>query len=422
MFYIAQRPCSRCVSSGKEEACIDVQHKKRGRPRLRDDRVARYEVLGPSYPPPPDNSARRSLLMYSEAPYSTLGETSQRPAQYRVLKSQSGMGRPLSPRPMDHILSPTDTPMYGPSIPQTPRMFAPQEPICAYLNMDMQIAKVSSGFGETIGMQSAVSRRLHDIVSPSDRDRVSRLQEALEEERRAREPNYLPPIYLKIEEERLIQSVSFGPDDMAQFRIERHERFAFQGLDGQQRIFQARLGLAKKDWMYFIVLLLDVPMSQPAYPPQSPSYPREPQYGFMPHQQTAHANPTPPSYVAAPMFSDSRVEAPSYRTPVPLGSNISPSMNMPTFAQPQMRQDYTQSHTPYQPPRNELLQSQPQRAELLQSQPHPPGHEHDLQLPPIRGPHREVPPSDPMQRRDDRSGRVDIGGLLERRDHAGHGH
>jgi hypothetical protein len=37
--------------------------------------------------------------------------------------------------------------------------------------------------------------------------------------------------------------------------------------------------------------------------------------------------------------------------------------------------------------------------------------QHDLQLPPIRD---QGPSVDPMRRRDDRSGRVDIGGLLEK--------
>merc|ERR1711881_295174 len=38
-----QRPCTRCVASGKQATCVDVEHKKRGRPRLRDDREQRLE-------------------------------------------------------------------------------------------------------------------------------------------------------------------------------------------------------------------------------------------------------------------------------------------------------------------------------------------------------------------------------------------
>jgi hypothetical protein len=33
---VASRPCRRCVSLDKRDSCIDVQHKRRGRPRLRE--------------------------------------------------------------------------------------------------------------------------------------------------------------------------------------------------------------------------------------------------------------------------------------------------------------------------------------------------------------------------------------------------
>ncbi|KAH8155375.1 uncharacterized protein LAJ45_00385 [Morchella importuna] len=39
-----RRPCPRCVSLGKQDSCRDVQHKKRGRPRLRDERTHSFEV------------------------------------------------------------------------------------------------------------------------------------------------------------------------------------------------------------------------------------------------------------------------------------------------------------------------------------------------------------------------------------------
>ena len=253
-----------------------------------------------------------------------------------------------------------------------------------------------------------VSRKLQDIASASDRDKISRLQELLEEERREREPNHLPPIYLKIEEDRLIQSVSFGPDDMAQFRMDHQERLSFQGPDGQQRAFQVRIGLAKRESTYFVVLLLDIPSTPQPYLPPS-SFSRDSQYGFMAQQAAQQVNPIPSPFLTNPSFGDTRGETAAYRTQGVLGSNIPPSMNISTFAQPQMRQDYYQSQNPYQIPRGEPPQS------------HSNAPEHDLQLPPIRGSRHEGAPADLARRRDDRSNRVDIGGLLERRDHAGRG-
>lgn len=387
---------------------MDVQHKKRGRPRLRDEREPRYEILGPNYPPPPESMGRRPLLLYSDVPYATPREPQLALGSYRVLKSQSRMSDPLSSRHMEHLSSPIDANMYGSSMPPTPRMFATQEPVCAYLNMEMQIAKASTTFSETIGVQSIISRKLQEIVSSSDREKVSRLQEILEEEKRRREPNYLPPIYLKIEEDRLIQSVSFGSDEMASFRLDLQERITFQGPDGQQRAFQARIGLSKKETTYFIVLLIDLPMTPQTYVPQSP-YSRDAQYGFMQPQQMS--NPTPSPYMTNPSFGDQRMEPVAYRNPVPLGSSIPTSMNIPTYVQSPVRQDFAQGQSMYQPQRPEIPQTQSPTQARQQ------GQGLDLQLPPIRG----QQPTEAARRKEDRSSRVDIGGLLEKRDHAGRG-
>lgn len=36
LWTIAERPCKRCISVGKTDSCYDIQHKKRGRPKLRE--------------------------------------------------------------------------------------------------------------------------------------------------------------------------------------------------------------------------------------------------------------------------------------------------------------------------------------------------------------------------------------------------
>lgn len=314
------------------------------------------------------------------------------------------MGGTMAPRYLEHG-SPADANLYGASMPPTPRMMTQQEPICAYLTMDMQIAKATQGFGETIGVQSVVARKFHDIVSANDRDKVFRLQRVFEDERREREPNYLPPIYLKFEEDRVIQSVGFGPEEMSQFRADRQDMFTFQGPDGQQRTFQVRFGLAKKESTYFVVLLLNLPatpqtFSQPSSSPYSrESYSRDSQYGYQTPQQV-FAQPGASLFMSNPSFGDPRGEV--YRTPGPLGPNIPPSTSMPSFAQPPVRPDYSQGQNPYQTPRSELPPAQPQ-----------PQRQHDLQLPPIRDQRVEASVAE-MRRRDNQSGRVDIGGLLEK--------
>jgi len=280
--------------------------------------------------------------------------------------------------------------------------------------MEMQIAKTTQNFSETIGLQPVVSRKLQEIVSANDRDKVLRLQRSFEEERREREPNYLPPIYLaKFEEDRVIQSVGFGPEEIGQVRTDYQEIFTFPGSDGQQRAFNVRLGLAKREATYFIILMLQVPATPQQY--QQPassrflreSYSRDSQYGYQqPPQQQAYGPNQGPSFAPNPGFGDPRGEMSAYRTPGPLGPNIPQSANMSSFGQSQQaRPEYPQGQPSFQTPRSELPQATQQ-------------HQHDLQLPPIRD---QGSSADPMRRRDDRSGRVDIGGLLEKPDPRGRG-
>jgi hypothetical protein len=165
--------------------------------------------------------------------------------------------------------------------------------------MEMQVAKATASLSETIGFPSISSRRFQDIVIPNDREKVAHLQRGFEDERREREPNYLPPIYLdKFEEDRVIQSIGFSPEEIAGMILNRQEMFTFQGLDGQQRVFQVRFGLAKKEEIYFIVLMLQFPTTPQTFNPLI--FPREPysqdsQYKYQTLQQTH-----PPSQATSP--------------------------------------------------------------------------------------------------------------------------
>lgn len=421
---IAQRPCSRCLSNGKEDACVDVQHKKRGRPRLRDEREPRYDgMVAPSYGPP--ESLRRPLSLYGPetAMAAPFGDPLHRTSSYRVLKSQGGgMGGPIAPRYPEHQ-PPADTNIYGGSLPPTPRMPPSPEPICAYLTMEMQVAKATKVFEETIGVQPVTSRKLHDIVSPADRDKVFRLQRIFEDERRVREPNYLPPIYLKYEEDRVIQSVGFGPEEVNQFRLDRSEMITFQALDGQQRTFQIRFGLAKKESTYFVIVVISVPTTPQTFhqPTSSPysrdAYPRDPQYGYQPQPVYQSSHPSA-SFMQNPPFGESQSNVTAYRTPGSLGSTISAPANVSPFAQSSsQRPEYPPSQNQYQPPRSDLPQAQAQGQASMQTQTQAQAQsqrQRDLQLPPIRDQRGD----EPSGRRDDRA-RFDIGGLLENPDTSG---
>jgi hypothetical protein len=350
---------------------------------------------------------RRPLSMYgpSMAPMNPdYSESLHRSGSYRVLKSQAG---PPGPRYLEHA-SPSDANISSGATFMIPAPRMPtQEPLCAYLTTKMQVAKSTRTFENLIGMpQGIVSRNLQELLGVNDREKVARLQRTLEEERRQREPHVLPPIVLNSEEQTVIQSVGFGMEEVGKWRLDHHETFTIQGLQGQQQIFQARLGLAKRDTTYFVVMVLYVPtpVSQPFQQTSMSPYARDPysrgsQFEYQ-APQAYPPNQVPQNYMGNPGYPDTQREQMGYRAHSSLAPSIQPGATMSSYSQIPARPDYGQAQIPYQTPRSELQQSQPQR-------------QHDLQLPPIRDPRSEVHLVGAGRGRDDRANRVDIGGLLE---------
>jgi hypothetical protein len=324
---------------------------------------------------------------------------------YRVLKSQSGPPS-VGPRHLEHA-SPAHASLYASNVPTPQPIFSQQETPCAYLTIDMQVVRSNRSFCDITGLPHVVGRKLNEIIAAHERNKVNAIQRLLEEERKEREPHYLPPIYSKTEEERVIQSIGAGPDDMPQFPTNRQEMFTFQGPNGAQRSLHVRLGLAKKESTYFVVLnLLMQPVAPPPVSsPMPPSpYNRDPQYGYQSSQ--SYGQPQPPispygnypSQYNDPRFRD---QPGMYRQAPPpassSGSMTSTTPTTPSGSQQFSRPEYNQSQYIRQTPRSELQQAQH-------------GHQSELQLPPIRSQPGAAPVAG---QRDDRSGRLNIGGLLE---------
>ncbi|KJZ79846.1 hypothetical protein HIM_00560 [Hirsutella minnesotensis 3608] len=376
----AQRPCSRCLSNGKEDACVDVQHKKRGRPRLRDDRDARFDPLRtPHYP---DISSRRPLSVYPA------GGSAQQPAEdyaqrqppYRPYETPAGSIFP--PRPFERA---TDAGMYNPA--PAPQVYP--EPV-VYLTMNMEITKASPTFLDAIGAGNVVGRRLGDISAGTEADKIHKIQNQLLGEQKRREPNYLPPI-LGLGGP-AFQGIGFSADDVARFPLEMEEQLAFIGADGHLRQFPIRAGLGEEGSFFFVVILLCGP---PRYqhPPPAPARVASisPYHRGPAQQETSASRPAGP-----PMFDPIRhrcPEGPSVRSPSlqNLANQISPAAS-PGIISPV---------SPYGAPGERLRFSGPG--------------DQRFQLPPIRA-QTELPPlpSGQDRRRDDRSGRVGIEGLIER--------
>lgn len=133
--------------------------------------------------------------------------------------------------------------------------------------------------------QPIVGRKLVDMITPPERDRVDALCKALQNEQVTKEPNYLPPIYGRDEEERVIKSQPFGPESVSRYQLDRQHVLTFVAADGQPRPHQVRVGLAKDDSIYFVVLLLVLPGRSFPHPSPSPRS-RDVIYSYQPQPFT----------------------------------------------------------------------------------------------------------------------------------------
>ncbi|KAI0152418.1 hypothetical protein F4776DRAFT_30418 [Hypoxylon sp. NC0597] len=402
----AQRPCSRCLSNGKEDSCVDVQHKKRGRPRLRDDNQPRFDAG--RYPHPSDPNMRRPVSLYSPigAASTSYEDPLRRSHSYRVLKSQPS--DPIAPRFIERG-SAADANIIPPPLSIPARALEP----VAFLTTDLEVRKASSTFLEAVGSRSISGQRLLDIVGPNERDRVIALQRSLQDEQGRKEPNYLPPIFGKQEADRVIQRLPFNTEFITRFQLDRQDFFTFIAGDGQLRPYPIRIGLAKEDSIYFVVLLISRPAQPFPHPSPSP-HARDFSYSFQPPYAqltpvSASFDPGRPRYGESPREGAYTPRQPPTPAPLPSGLTSGVSPNVPYTAagpvriEPQPGPPHP-SHSSHHIPRSEL------------SIPRPP-QQVEYQLPPIRGQGQTGTQGEVSGwPRDDRSGRVDIGGLIEKPD------
>ncbi|KAM6533587.1 hypothetical protein FALCPG4_006559 [Fusarium falciforme] len=389
----AQRPCSRCVTNGKEESCVDVQHKKRGRPRLRDDRDTRYD---PSrFPHPQDAAARRPLSIY--------------PSGVPV-----GPGEHMAPRYLERPPN-TDPTHYPAPLPTAARG---GEPV-AFLNMKMDFAKTSPAFTEAVGHPILHGQNLSDVVAPSDRDKVLSIRSQLIEEQTRKEPNYLPPILARLDH--IIQGLGFGAEEIGRFQLDRQEYLVFRGVDGQPRQFPIRLGLAKEGSIYFVVMMLSL---RYPLPPSPVSREVAHAYGSQPPTpQAAYSQriPPPASVPVPPPFDPTRsrfndmplvsrpAPGPSTQLPANLSPRIAVGAGAASYAASPSRTEYAGPPS-YHVPRSEL------------PPPSGPRPQASFQLPPIRAQPDQPgarPPGEQSWPRGERPSRVDIGGLIDKPDAPG---
>ncbi|KAH7176038.1 hypothetical protein EDB81DRAFT_706267, partial [Dactylonectria macrodidyma] len=377
-----QRPCSRCITNGKEDSCVDMQHKKRGRPRRRDDRDRRYDLS--RFLHPQDAVVRRPLSICPSG-----GTLTHRASE------------PIPPRYLERAPA-TDANSYAVSSSIAARVLEP----VAFLNMKMEFAKVSPAFVDAIGGANIQGRSLSDIVVPAERERVLAIRSQLLEEQARKEPNYLPPILARLDH--IIQGPGFGAEELRRFQLERQEYLTFRTFDRQDRQdrqYPVRLGLAKEGSIYFVVMMLSHAARHSYQQAPSPffaqGYNPQPQNSQATYGQrapvTATFDPVRQSFNEGPLGSR---PPPGPSGQLPPNPTLGMGAGAPSYAASPSRRECL-GPTSYHIPRSEL-------ATTIRPRPQP-----LFQLPPIRAQQDQVGhPGERTWSREERPGRVDIGGLI----------
>ena len=325
---------------------------------------------------------------------------------YRAIKSQPS--EPLPPSYPDRGLRPgAEATGYGPSLSSAPRY--PEA--VAYLSLDLEFARVSEPFVEALAGFRLERRQLMEVVVPAERDKILGLRHHLETEQKQREPNYLPPILGR--GDTILQSLGFTTEDVSRFRLDREDCLTFIGADGRARQYFVRIGLAMEGGFYFVVLLL-TPPPRPPYMASTPSDRAAPQAsGYYP---STAPQPAP--------LQDRRTHETTF--PPRPGTQLPPSLNLGT---------HSRGSSIVAPLRAEQAHPFPYGASRSEQGSQPP--QGGYQLPPIRAPSDEgrhhmhgwpgqsqqtPQPQQQYPSRDERSSRVDIGGLIEKPEGTGHMH
>ncbi|KAI9492850.1 hypothetical protein BDB00DRAFT_788493 [Zychaea mexicana] len=150
------RPCKRCVSMGKTDSCYDIQHKKRGRPKLRDKRTStstwKHDKSEKHRPINHSNSSSASASNHGTA----------------VATAAATMAMTVAPAIAPGIANSSFT------MTQPPGYQEPKESVNSmmtiFLSMDMRCARASDEALEFLGLypQQLAHRSLYDFLVSTD--------------------------------------------------------------------------------------------------------------------------------------------------------------------------------------------------------------------------------------------------------------
>ncbi|KAI5362870.1 putative zn(2)-C6 fungal-type DNA-binding domain-containing protein [Septoria linicola] len=331
------RPCTRCVSSGKQDSCFDVQHKKRGRPRLREEGSFTVERAVP------DQTALSVNEPAIERPI--VAPRPRRAESFRSLRSQDSetSNAPASP-----------TYPYPPPPTATAASFGHQystqlpgyEIPTAYLDMDLVILKANQSFCQimSIDPKRHMGISIDKVAVPSDGHSLHMLRADLRLERERRDPSYMPPI-VQHEQDASGGAQLADVDHYTQGSEERNYTWTQAQLGQSSDRFPARVRLAKAH-AWFVALTL--PSFRPGPPPVSPmassfsarSYHSAAEQADPSQHLASHSAPTT---LYAPLTFEAPLPAP-LRTPGHHATRSYPPPQSPLTYQQQTQRPSTAQH------------------------------------------------------------------------------
>ncbi|KAF2842247.1 hypothetical protein M501DRAFT_988493 [Patellaria atrata CBS 101060] len=338
-----RRPCTRCLAAGKQDTCYDVQHKKRGRPRLRDEnrgegfgefKTPQNSILPTSTPALAPSTSPTQLVADLSRTAGIRSSDRERHIESPSLRKES---QPTSSRAPLQL-----TPIKTPSIEST-------RSTIIFLNLDLVILRWSPALTTLLRLDRRIGRdkNLGDLIDEQHRESLQILRNDLREERDRKEPSYMAPIFGPNEEEAVR---SIDEEAIAEitdgFQVRDHS-WTFRLASGHAQVIRVRVRLAKTK-IYFVTLALP-PLDQLNFPgdvlpPYSaPAQTSSVQSKFGPVQSPSDPRSLPPR-LTSPQFSS----APS--SPYYVYHAIPPTLppSNSSFAQTPRKEHSV--FTPYPPP------------------------------------------------------------------------
>lgn len=370
-----------------QSSCVDVQHKKRGRPRLREEDNVRDIFYNNTYSRPEIFPGDNGVI--------TVAQTDRaRSKSYRELRSQPDAVY-ADPRPKT-----SDATYYGNQQPygtnnSARSSFLPSTTPTVLLTTDFVVAQHNRAFADILALPfTARGWRLLDLVVPNEREKVNRVQTLLRAELQATNPMFpvdgeydsragMPPI----------ESLDVGLATSG-FKT-RSEYWTFRIPQDQSRGFPISITLARTS-TYFLVLTL-IQRANPPQPILSPTF-------------------------SQPLASPGFDRRPSQAIPAGAlqnGHRLSYSAAVPTSGPLQLQPSHSLSLEQYSqrsPPRGSISYSSSQKASSPESvrgsqtqyKNSTVDHQQHLQLPPIRTKAAEA--LEPKRQGSDRSQRSSASG------------